>query len=172
MAADTEAETKASRVRKLINHKKRPLDGTYYIGKKSNPVMLRIMDKTTDKRNPKKNTFEVLDARENRARIEVTCLKANGEMGAPATLGLETPEDLYGFKFQALRKRIFDFYLPTIGMDPDNGKGSRQPDPDELEVFSRTGVYGLDEYQTAGNLLLRRQHEKGLSDISTHGSKL
>ena len=38
-------------------HSQAPIDTTYYIGQKGSAVMLRVMDKITDKRDPVRNTF-------------------------------------------------------------------------------------------------------------------
>ena len=93
----------------------------------------------------------------------------DGEMGVPAALGLETPDDLYGFEFQTIRRKIFDFYLQTIGLNKDLDGEGHEPNATELEIFSRTGVYGLEEYHRANQRLQEAlfealQQEGGLTE--------
>ena len=158
----TSAEVAALR---LARHHQAPLDGTYYVGRKDGEVHLRLQDKTADRRDPKKNSVMLLAPEERRSRIEICLLKRHaGADGGPALIGLSGLDDLYGFKFARVRKArlhfeqvetaAFDFAIPTIEATPDDPVGR---DELEVEVFRKSGAYGLDGYQRAAR---RRQHAR------------
>lgn len=128
-------------------HSQAPIDTTFYIGKKDSSVMLRIMDKTTDQRDPILGTAIDLLPAECRSRIEVTLLKRAGEVGGPAAVGLETLEDLVGYPFKSIRKLVFEFFHPTTNSVDELADLPFPVNVTELDVFKRSGVYGLDRLQ-------------------------
>ena len=125
-------------------HSQAPIDTTYYIGKKSSAVMLRVMDKITDQRDSATNTAVRLSPADCRSRIEVTFLKDAGEVGGPAAVGIETLADLFGYTFKPTRKLVFEFFYPTVSISDDVSDLPFPVNITELEVFKRSGVYGLD----------------------------
>ena len=140
-------------------HVKPPLDGTFYVGADDAPVMLRLQDKTADSHGAGKGRVLLADA-DRRSRIEVRAwLPRPDEAGLLASRGLaeitghktgwrcplETLEDLRDAKFEALRKPFFDFAIPTV--PAVEGTKGLEPDQGQWEVFSRSGVFGLDLYQ-------------------------
>ena len=122
---------------KLSSYNQLPIDGTYYVGAKVGLVKFRIMDKTTDRR--KAEEVSDLEQKAKRSRIEATM-----ERPFLKECGLDSVDDLFGYGFQKFRKWLFDFYYPTVGS------------VEEVEVFKKAGVYGLDKYQRA---FLDREHE-------------
>jgi hypothetical protein len=128
-------------------HEQAPVDTTFYIGKKDSSVMLRVMDKTTDQRDPILGTAIDLLPAECRSRIEVTLLKRADEVGGPAAVGLETLEDLVGYPFKSIRKLVFEFFHPTTNSVDELADLPFPVNVTELDVFRRSGVYGLDRLQ-------------------------
>jgi hypothetical protein len=141
------------------NHRAPEIDGTFYVGKRDNEVSFRSMDKVGDKRNATNGTAIELEAKDRRARIEVTFQK-NGinTYGSPKVIGLDNVEDLKGFKFQTLRKLAFDFYYPTISAKEEGEFLSA--DSRELKIFSKTGIYGLEEYYRAKYMLEEARYKR------------
>ena len=86
-----------------------PVDGTFYIGKRDGPVMWRTMDKTIDQQNRPSMTRVDLEAKECRARIEVTLDRDELDV-----LGIQTLSDFASFNFVTLQRRYFKFMLPTF----------------------------------------------------------
>lgn len=125
-------------------HSQAPIDTTYYIGKKRSAVMLRVMDKITDQRDPVTNTAVRLSTDECRSRIEVTFLKNADEVGGPAAVGIETLADLFGYTFKLTRKLVFEFFYPTVSSSDEMSDLPFPVKITELDVFKRSGVYGLD----------------------------
>lgn len=115
-------------------------DSTYYVGSRDGLLMWRIMDKEVDQQNRATGLRRDLSAEERRVRIEVTL---RGE--ELDRLGLRTPSDLRGFRFEKLRSRYFDFMLPTFRK---RGSGSKSLVAEWLEKercikFMTAGVIGL-----------------------------
>lgn len=143
----------------LGKHIKSEIDGTVYFGRKNKEVMIRLMDKTTDRRSDQ-NAI-ALDHIDQRSRIEITFLKREedrGTRGVLSAIGLNEPYDLYKADFEGLRKLAFDFYIPTVKAVVLDGKII--PCEKELKVFEKTGAFGLDIYQRAEQMKLRAD-EKG-----------
>jgi hypothetical protein len=130
----------------------RPLaiDGTCYFGAREDPVLMRLQDKTTDRRNPDTGRLVALPPEQCRTRIE---LQLSG--GAPQAFGFglpanfegladrSLPEETRGKSFEQFSQEAFRFAIPTIpGDDPMRAWK-------ELEVFRRGGVAALDLYQRA-----------------------
>jgi hypothetical protein len=113
------------------------LDATGYRGRKGGPVMFRIQNKISDRRNPD-GTVEHLPQEERRARIEVTLLN-----DALADFGLLSLDALSEFRFQELRPHLFNFWLPTESpIRIGNGTRPIWP-PQERQPFVEGGVYAL-----------------------------
>ncbi|MDU8946340.1 hypothetical protein [Ovoidimarina sediminis] len=132
----------------LEAHNQPPLDLTSYIGAKEAPIMLRIMDKISDRRDPEKKCSVPLEAEHKRSRIEVSLKGDWDKIGGAGAVGLQTIGDLYGYDFKQHRKPLFEFFLPTV----DLAASGRLPPPaslSEMEAFQRTGVYGLDRVHRA-----------------------
>lgn len=91
------------------NHQAPMIDATLYLGaREGDDVMIRIMDKVMDKQRPD-GSFDALTGDQKRARIEVT-LKGQ-EL---AELGLTDVPSVEGFEVTKIKKRYFQFRLPTF----------------------------------------------------------
>lgn len=120
------------------------LDMTYYVGSNQSGVLLRIMDKCSDGRDPSKNTRVALPEEDWRARIEVSLLAEDKTIGVPAALGVDTLKDLIGFRFRDIRKPMFEFFVPTFNGNGTTAISELGTNVSEYEAFRRAGVYGLD----------------------------
>lgn len=114
-------------------HHRAPVDRTRYFGERGCGRMIRVQDKISDAKNPDRDggDGEPLSQSEKRARIEVELLPP-----FDGSLKISELDDLRRFKFQDLRKRYFNFWLPTFdssGIELDR----------RSKIFSRTGNYGL-----------------------------
>lgn len=75
-----------------------------------------------------------------------------------------------GFTFERLRTAGFNFHIPTVACSKEN---SLLPDETEIEIFARSGVCGLRQYQHAkqieekGNA--KRPHGKANFDLNGKG---
>ena len=148
----------------LNAHTPTPIDTTSYIGGRDFPVMIRVMDKRTDKRDPISDKVTDLPAQDWRSRIEVTLKAERNEVGGHGAVDLHVLSDLYGYKFRSIRKTFFEFFLPTVA---DLCPTRSLPFPvtaEETSVFERSGVYGLDRLHRAveaiGNASRRRDRTK------------
>lgn len=145
-------------------HSQAPIDTTYYIGKKSSAVMLRVMDKITDQRDPVTNTAVRLSPADCRSRIEVTFLKDADEVGGPAAVGIETLADLFGYTFKPTRKLVFEFFYPTVSSSDEMRDLPFPVNITELEVFKRSGVYGLDRvHRSIAEIGVGQYRKRGVS---------
>lgn len=143
---DLGREDVRDRVLRLEGHRAPFIDSTVYRGASDAPVLIRIQNKVTDRRNPEAGTWEDLGPESRRARIEVRLLH-----DAVREAGFRDLEDLRGFRFQGLRKDFFGLWLPMIPGGP-NAKGMVGPGQDyrgrqQQRLFAASGVYGfkLDE---------------------------
>jgi len=152
-------------------HHQAPIDWTYYVGRQKGPILIRVMDKITDRRNNTKGTLEDLAPEQCRARIEVSLTRAEADTyGGAGAVGIHRLGDLYKMRFHDLRNPFFDFYLPT--------KAPAWPAPDvgfrlrltEEQVFARSGVYGFDRYHRALSAVLEERHRRG--EISSRPVRL
>jgi len=141
-------------------HEQAPIDTTFYIGKKGSPVMLRVMDKTNDQRDPNLGTAVNLAPAECRSRIEVTFMKKPDEVGGPAAVELETLSDLVEYPLKTIRKLVFEFFYPTTNSDDELAHLSFPVNVTELDVFRLSGVYGLDRLQRSIAEISDRQYRK------------
>ncbi|WP_339951066.1 hypothetical protein [uncultured Albimonas sp.] len=119
------------------NHHPPMADGTTCFGAKGGPVMVSIQNKISDRRMGR--TATSLPPEQRRTRVEVRLLGAGLE-----ALGLHVLGDLDPAhrvtNFAHLRPDIFSFRLPTFDpADPRDGK--------RREIFSKTGVYGLERHE-------------------------
>ena len=129
---------------RLRAHHATPVDTTSYVGARDFPVMLRVMDKTTDQRDPRIGQAAQLAPEEWRARIEVTVTDFQDEYDSLSVLELNRLKDLYGYRFAKVRKPFFDFFLPTFGTVSGAAGLPFPAQVTEQSVFERSGVYGLD----------------------------
>ncbi|WP_146227694.1 hypothetical protein [Pelagimonas varians] len=146
------------------------LDMTYYVGSNQQSVLLRIMDKTSDRRDPGKSVAGKLPENHWRARIEVSLLEENGLFGIPRALGIHSLQDLFRYKFREIRKLIFEFYLPTFEGDGTAKFHEIGTGVFELETFRRGGVYGLDRLHRS--LTLAATQTELFDENSYHTQKL
>lgn len=146
------------RVLRAHGHEAPYLDSTVYRGPEEGPVMFRVQNKITDRRNPEADTVETLAQKDCRARLEVTLVHE-----AAAGMGLSEIGDLFGFSFRDLRKPYFPLWLPTIpGGVKKDGSGPTLVE-DRLgrilsRVFAESGVYGAFLYEEG--LRLRRLEDR------------
>ncbi|GKY87399.1 hypothetical protein [Sinisalibacter aestuarii] len=140
-----------------------PVDRTFWIGARGFHVVLKSMDKTTDKRDPKTGDAEQLVPAKRRARLEVTLQGDADETGGHGAVGLATVGDLYGFKFEAIRQAFFEFYLPTIGNVCDTERLPFSVKVTERSVFGCCGVYALDRLHRSIEAVNRAQQVSGKS---------
>jgi hypothetical protein len=122
-------------------HRSAPLNGTVYIGQEGSDIAFRLQDKTGDKRIRDQIPVPI-DQSERRARIEVTILKLDWtEVGILRVLDIGSMDELLRTDFSKLQQMLFNFQLPTIGLDQHG-----VPIQDELDIFGKTGAMGLDLY--------------------------
>ncbi|TMV07537.1 hypothetical protein FGK63_08680 [Ruegeria sediminis] len=145
----------------LQSHHQPPVDLTSYIGAKDHVVALRIMDKVTDRRDPNRNKVDALDSKHWRARIEVTLTGHHREDGGHGAAGLRTTGDLFEFNFQSLRPSMFEFFLPTTEVPGGTGSLGFRHSVDEVSIFARSGVYGLDRFHRAIEVVEQKRFAKG-----------
>ena len=150
----------------LNKHSQPEVDVTSWIGAKDFHVMLRTMDKVTDRRDPARDTFSVLSMAERRARVEVTLQGKADEVGGHGAVGLETLGDLAVFPFKSIRRPFFEFYLATIGDQCDGTSLGIKLRANEQEIFCRSGVYGLDRFHRTIQLVNHARITKGEQDVS------
>ncbi|APE42448.1 hypothetical protein BOO69_02705 [Sulfitobacter alexandrii] len=155
---------------RLGNHNKAPIDTTSYIGAKEFPVMLRVMDKRTDRRDPNAGSVVNLPSDQWRSRVEVTLRTETGTVGVPAALGLATIANLKGFDFKDLRKLVFEFFLPTFSPEDPLGELPFSVNLTEEDVFARSGVYGLDRMHRSVEQILAARFRR--SEIAAKPVKL
>ncbi|MDE4139979.1 hypothetical protein [Phaeobacter gallaeciensis] len=147
----------------LKKHTQPAVDRTAYIGAREEVVSLRSMDKITDRRDPEAGTAVPLRLKDCRARLEVTLKGEPGEVGGHGALGMERVADLYGFDFQKeLRKLVFEFFLPTFGAPCETASLGFPVKASEVEVFKRSGVYGLDRLHRAIHDINLCRHQQGV----------
>ena len=147
------------------SHNQAPVDTTSYIGEKNCPVMLRVMDKTTDRRHPDKEDVEQLPEQERRSRVEVTLQSDGDNVGGAAAVGVETIEDLFSFQFQKIRKPIFEFFLPTFNTGDEMADLPFSVKVTERGVFERSGVYGLDRtHRSIQQIRMARYRKREITD--------
>lgn len=84
------------------------IDGTMYLGAQDDDVMIRIMDKVKDRQRLDR-THEALSDDRKRVRIEVTL-----QGSAPNLLGITDVPSLRSMKITSLKRRFFQFKLPTF----------------------------------------------------------
>jgi len=136
-------------VLQLSAHNQPPVDQTHWIGARDSIVLLRSMDKITDRRDPETDEAVTLSPEDCRARLEVTLQGAPDRVGGHGAVNMKTVGDLYGFKFEGIRKPFFEFFLPTLGSASDTESLPFPARVTEQEVFRRSGVYGLDRLHRA-----------------------
>lgn len=112
-------------------------DATYYLGQPYAQAMWRVMDKTTDRRNPDKDDWEGLSDDKKRARVEVRLDRLELKR-----LGVATVEDLLEMNFARLQGQFFQFMCPTFPILPSN-PAVGWLEEQRLRRFLSTGVVGL-----------------------------
>lgn len=147
----------------LKKHTQPAVDRTAYIGAREGVISLRSMNKITDRRDPEAGTVLPLRLKDCRARLEVTLQGEFGQVGGHGAIGLERVADLYGFDFQKeLRKLVFEFFLPTFGAPCETASLGFPVKASEVEVFKRSGVYGLDRLHRAIHDINLCRHQQGV----------
>lgn len=145
----------------IKSHNQPNIDVTSWIGAKGFEVMLRTMDKTTDQRDPGSGTFRKLSSADSRARLEVTLQGQIDEVGGHGAFGFKKLGDLQHHLFKAIRRTVFEFFLPTLGNQCDSTMLGVKLRANEEEVFRRSGVYGLDRFQRGIQTANRARADKG-----------
>lgn len=151
----------------INKHSQPTVDTTSWIGPKDFHVMLRTMDKVTDKRDPHSSTYRELPMSERRARLEVTLQGKIDENGGQGAVGLEYLADLKRFQFKSLRRAVFEFFLPTFGEHCDGETIGVSLRANEEEVFRRSGVYGLDRFHRTVQMVNQARIAKGEQGVAT-----
>lgn len=156
---------------KLVNtmlwpkeEKPAPVDGTFYLGAKDEPSLVRIMDKVVDRQNRSKKTWSDLKDDEKRARVEVTL-----QLEELLDLGVCALDDLRSFSYPRLQRRNFQFKLPTFAKTGGFGTAAMKlirglKEEERLKRFLSTGVIGLLAMQR-GEADFRSLH---LPDLRRH----
>ena len=127
----------------LASHNAAVVDHTYYVGEADGPIMFRIMDKVTDRRDPVAGTADDLPLEERRSRIEVALQGDWEACGGHGAAGFKTVGDLIDRPFNAIRTWAFEFYRPTFGQVTMKDDLGLRAVADETSVFHNSGVYGL-----------------------------
>lgn len=136
-------------------------DATFYVGEAEGEVLLRIMDKISDHRRSESD-YEALTTKRCRARIELRLQESDWDArDCVAAFGMGTLGALATSKLNRFGP-MFRFTLPTLAYDeacPD------RPDPLELEIFSRSGWYGLQQAQEIrAQIQSERKERRSLKD--------
>jgi hypothetical protein len=117
------------------------IDGTLYLGAKSEDLMIRVMEKVIDGQRPD-GTFIALTDEQKRVRIEAT-LKGPELLA----LGVTDIASLRQFSPQALHRRFFQFRLPTFSLRlrPSNGTDVMQNTKEvwRARTYLTSGIVGL-----------------------------
>lgn len=147
------------------------VDATVYYGKKEGSRFWRIMDKVVDKQNPKAKTANALADAEKRVRIEV-CLRGEELQ----KLGLNTLDDLHGFKFTKLNP-CFRFLQPTFlrtsPLPANRMRCVRERNSKErIFKFQTSGVVGLQAMDDAWAKHRKVMRKDLLAKFRSEGKKL
>lgn len=117
------------------------IDGTMYLGAQYDDVMIRIMDKVKDKQRPN-GTFDALADHQKRTRIEVALKRIE----LPA-LGITDVPSLHRMKITSIKKRYFQFRLPTFSHRSAISSGAdvmrNTKDVWRARTYLRSGIVGL-----------------------------
>ena len=141
-----------------------PVDGTFYLGARDEPSLVRIMDKVVDTQNHDEDTKVDLNDDEKRVRIEVAL-----QLEELLDLGVCELEDLRSFSYPRLQRRNFQFKLPTFDETGGLGKAALKlvrvlKEERRLKRFLSTGVIGMLAMQR-GEADFRSRH---LPDLQRH----
>lgn len=124
------------------NHEVPFIDSTMYLGaKEGDDVMIRVMEKIRDKQRPD-GSFDALTDDQKRPRIEVT-LKGQELAG----LGLTDVPSLERFEVTKIKKRYFQFRLPTFAWTQNPKRPievlSNMREEWRARTFLKAGITGL-----------------------------
>ncbi|SOC20522.1 hypothetical protein SAMN05877809_11251 [Rhodobacter sp. JA431] len=103
------------------DHMPPAIDGTMYLGAKTDPVMIRLMDKVIDTQHP---TTGPVQLEEDRQRVRIEATLKDGELGA---IGVSDIASLKILRPSKLQKRYFQFKLPTFSQDRKVTRGVELP---------------------------------------------
>lgn len=148
----------------IRKHTQPVIDKTAYIGPEDFHVMLRTMNKTTDKRYTEAEKYEDLPVHEYRARLEVALLGSPDETGGHGAVDLETLADLAKWRFKSIRRPCFEFFLPTFSRTPLSEELGFPLRATEEDIFSRSGVYGLDKLHRSVETVQNAQYRRKIRD--------
>lgn len=119
-------------------HRQPYLDATWYYGKKGERLHFRCMDKITDRRTSA--GAKTLDWDKSRSRIELIFMDEKPLDGlGPSSIDIRSLHDIGNRGLDGLNM-VLNFSLPTF--EP-NSVMPCEPNPEEWEIFRRTGVSGL-----------------------------
>lgn len=123
------------------NHVVPFVDATMYIGARDDDdVMIRIMDKVKDKQHPD-GTFDALPDDQKRVRIEA---RLKGIALLP--LGITDVPSLRRMKITSIKKRYFQFRLPTFAQPKSTSAADVMHNTKEVwraRAFLRSGITAL-----------------------------
>ncbi|UWR12346.1 hypothetical protein [Sulfitobacter mediterraneus] len=129
-------EDLASQVPSL--HTQAFLDGTFYFGKKNERLFYRCMDKIDNERNG--TTAIPLPLKETRSRIELTFIdEVSGDGKGPTSADLISIDHIATRRLAGFNDLLI-FGIPTISKAKTC---IDEPNEEEWEVFSKSGVAGL-----------------------------
>ncbi len=122
-------------------HVRAPINGTVYIGSMRSPLSYRLQDKVGDRRHDAE-LFVELGPDQRRSRIEVVLQRLDWtETGGPRAVSLGSIDEMLAARLSILQQSLFNFQIPTVGADT-----SGHPSTEEIDIFSKSGAYGLDLY--------------------------
>ncbi|SFZ83470.1 hypothetical protein SAMN02983003_1665 [Devosia enhydra] len=114
-------------------------DTTTYFGADDSDDMVRVMDKVVDRQNTFAGTSDVLAAKDQRCRVEVTL-----RQGKLEELGVRHINDVARFKFAALQGSYFQFKLATVrSLSGSEGPVAAYQERQRVQKFLLTGISGL-----------------------------
>lgn len=135
------------------------VDHTTYVGSKKADARIRIMEKTTDRRNPVTHIAEKLSEDNKRARIEVTL---KGE--ALAELDIITFKDLYQYRFQKLARKFFTFRLATLPYlnisKTETDLAVAELEAPLLDIFMKMGIANYQREQLRSGDIVHNEAKK------------
>jgi hypothetical protein len=141
------------------NYNQAPIDSTVYLGGKNTPILCRIMDKTTDRKNPETNDRIALPPARHRARFEVSFMIVPGyERDILNILNLGTFNDLASFDFRTLRRTFYGFFHPTFSQSLTASDVLSGKTDFEQSVFELAGMTGLHPLQAEAARAQSRLH--------------
>ncbi|OWY08735.1 hypothetical protein B6V74_13005 [Thioclava sp. F42-5] len=144
------------------NHEHPAIDGTMYLGAKSDAVMIRLMDKVIDTQRPD-GTY--LDLPENKKRVRVETTITGTEL---ERLGVSDIPSLQNLRPEDLQRHYFRFMLPTFAhCSPPTTRTAMLglvKDTARANTYLRSGVTGLASME-AGKKKATAKAARGMTRV-------